>query len=336
MKIFATLLGLFAAALVKGQISLGPEIFPQKGDTLPFQRTIISPDEIPLRLFDTTSATFNVDLSAWEYDEKGNLIMEDPKKVPSGNEVPKAELAYRTSFGNLFFNFSDNNMNIIGIAPALDLPTEIAFQFDSAVAHIESPLEYLDRYNASTTSSRDLGFLKVEATMNAQYQVNGYGTIISPDNKSVEVLRVRRRYEFEIKTIPIAGSPTIEKALFVNWEFYADSTTNTFLRAETRYTGLDTVVLFDFADQNKTYTTTYSKHQNKQQQIQFTGQSITLGQRPSQLAITNLSGKTVLFEQNQNHVCLPSHLTPQILILNWISQDGNFERMKLFYPGASN
>lgn len=234
------------------QITIDKQNFPEPEDTYPTQTVIIHPNDLPWRLFDTTKAYFNVDVSNIGTSVADTQRFEKPSLVGGGNDVPSAEFGVSTSFGNIFFKRNKDTLEIVGISPQIGLQGLVGFEFDKPLAYLATPLTYPDTYRDSANSSRNLIVVKVDVKMIESYEVNGYGRMRIPGGKWFDAIRIKRRYDFVITTKPTFGPESVDKGFLVNWEFYSDSVVHSVLRADTRIVnnGQDTQVVFVFSDKS--------------------------------------------------------------------------------------
>lgn len=238
--------------LSNGQVTITKKNFPQPEDTYPTQTVIIHPDDLPWRLFDTTKAYFNVDVSNMGASIPDTQRFERPSRMGGGNDVSSAEFGVTTSFGNVFFKRNGDVLEIVGISPQIGLQGLVGFEFDKPLAYLATPLSYPDTYRDSANSSRNLIVVKVDVKMIESYEVNGYGRMRIPGGKWFDAIRIKRRYDFVITTKPTFGDETVQEGFLVNWEFYSDSVVHSVLRADTRIVnnGQDTQVVFVFSDKS--------------------------------------------------------------------------------------
>ncbi|MCB0736621.1 MAG: hypothetical protein KDC92_03840 [Bacteroidetes bacterium] len=336
MRILSIFL-LFATISVNAQVTITRKNFPAPEAEYYTDNVIIDPSELPWRLFDTTRAYFEVDVSNIGKAERDTQEFKIPSTVAGGRDVPSAEFALETSFGNTFFKRQNDTLQIVGITPDIGLPALIGLEFKKPLAYLETPLSYADKYFDSTTAFRDLIFAKVDVDMKARYEVNGYGKMKIPNGKWYDALRIKRKFDFDIKITPIIGEPSYEYASLVYWEFYSDSVIHTILRADTRYVtdslgNEDTVVVFVFSGQPVLVNKSSPNNHNDVRIYSIGHDVIIRTNKPSDVRVYDLTGRILISKQN---LLGSFNLNNQsqnnsILIVELKTSDGRLVREKVF------
>lgn len=239
----------FFPLIVFGQVVIDKKNFPDPGDLFAVQRVLLKPNELPRAVYDLSHDTFNIDLSylSGSVSSRDTEMFIPAKQAPGGNDVAGAEFAFKASFGHGFFRRNGNELLMTGVSPAdNNLPTPVGFKFDKPLAHFQTPIVFGDSYKDSTGTERSFIVIKVEVSVNASYEANGYGKLTIPGGKEFDVLRLRRKYLFQVTSKPLVGEPSVTIDSLVTWEFYAKDIPNTILRVDARIVGKDTISYYDF------------------------------------------------------------------------------------------
>jgi hypothetical protein len=207
---------------------------------------------------------FEFNFNTFKVTQRDTQIFNFTKDAEGGQDVPDSEYAYKASFGNGFFKRDSNQLNMIGISPSLvDIPFSVGFQFDSPIAHVITPLKLNDRYQDETTSEKEYGILNLKIKISVEYHVNGYGKITTPEDSTFDVIRLWRKFKWEVKSTPIFGDPEITIDSLITWEYYNNDVKNTILRVDSRPTGSDSIWHFDFFVEDLTVYTGTNQHQQE-------------------------------------------------------------------------
>lgn len=248
---FLSILLLFAAFSVNGQVTITRNNFPDIGDKITYQRVLLKNDQIPLALYDTASTDFSIDLS---YLDTMIALNDTDYFIPAneadgGGDIKNAEFAFKASFGHGFFNRNGDELQMVGVSPDdPNLPFTMGFQFDKPLLHFNTPInvDTNTTYKDVATASRNLVVVDIKVKVNAEYEVFGEGKMTIPSGKEYDVIRLRRKYVFEVKATPIVGEPTISTDSLITWEFYTPEIPSTILRVDARMKDGDTLWYYDF------------------------------------------------------------------------------------------
>lgn len=251
MKIITITTMLFLAVFSAiGQITITSDAFPQLGDKFDISVTNYHVDSFPESLFDLRYDTFTQDLTDIKVDSIRLEQLISPNVAPGGNDITGAEMVFNTALGLAFAKVIGDSMTFVGITPTiLDLPSVLGFQFDEPLNFYKAPITMSDVYADSTETKRDLGLAKVFIKVKSEYEINGSGRL-KVKTGEYDVLRLRRRFEFQIRTVPIFGDEITQEALYVSWEFLSEKDKWPVLRAATILNDIgtnneDTVVRFE-------------------------------------------------------------------------------------------
>lgn len=246
MRVFVSAILLFTSIGLFAQdtISIKKHLFPVRGYEMPVNFKQVSLDSPALNvIYNPVAQTWNLDLSKYSPDATGKDEFKKPADVEGGDQISGAQYGFEYRFGNAFFKNVDDEMQLIGFAPNIDLPFTLAFQFDSSVAFLQAPVMAGDTLVDSTTSLLQIPFFfNIQAKMTNKYVAIDNGKITLPGDTVVDVLRLRRELVFYAIAEDLLNSTVDTLAdTLVTFEFYAQGFKSTIARAEFQLIPIDTI-----------------------------------------------------------------------------------------------
>jgi len=245
-------LSIFTASLTQAQVTVTSADFPEVGDEFDVNTIELEKANIPLAPFYTGVDKFDLDLSDMPAVDRDKDVIEKPSDLSGGDQITGAEYGVAYGIGNAFLKNDGNNIEMVGLSPVLDLPLTLAFQFDSDLRFMETPMTFESTVLDSTTSSIQIPFFyDISASVKLEYEVNGYGSLKIPGDTTFDVIRLRRVVHFYAIAEQLLTSQidTIQDSM-VTWEFYTPGYSSTVMRVDiTTEAGdfeIDTFALFSF------------------------------------------------------------------------------------------
>lgn len=229
---------LFATALfvlpfsIMGQVSLSADDFPEVNEKFYTDVIRLQPEEVPLGVVATSIQNFNLDLSGFTVSANDSDMFSPKNQVEGGDEISEADYGTRVLGGSSFYLSDGDSLNLVGLAPDLDLGFTVAFDFDSPMVFMQAPVELNDYNTDTTTASKNIIVTQADVKSSCTYSVNGYGTVTTPQKLTYNVIRLRRQLLFNAITTNLftQEKDTIVDSI-VTWEFYTPGTSTTVLRA---------------------------------------------------------------------------------------------------------
>jgi len=252
---------LFSAAFVQAQDTLTTADYPVVGDSFFVNNVLFDETNIPWTVFNTAQTQFSYDLSNIIPTERDTDIVEKPGDLDGGNQISGADYGFAYGIGNAFLKNTSENIEMVGLSPQLDLPLTLAFQFDSVLTFMDGPeITHGSTMTDATTSDVQIPFVyDINAEIEMEYEVNGYGQLTIPGDTTFDVIRLRRVTHFFAiaKQLLTSQVDTIVDSM-VTWEFYTPGYSSTVLRIDVSIeeigANLDTFALFSFYGDDIVFT----------------------------------------------------------------------------------
>jgi hypothetical protein len=214
---------LFSSFITHAQITITSDEFPELGDENKVFISDFSLRDFPFTLEDLDDTdTFSLDINDFFVDSIAFQNLVDPATAAGGDDIKGAEMAFNTSLGVTFAKRVGDSLMVVGVTPVLfDLPSIVGFGFDEPATYYTAPMSFNSMMSDSASTKQDLGIFSVHVKLKMDYEVNGHGRIKTSEGW-FKVIRLQRRFEFIIKTVPIIGDPFEQRGLYVNWEFLTE------------------------------------------------------------------------------------------------------------------
>ncbi|MFY0673300.1 MAG: hypothetical protein JXQ87_07840 [Bacteroidia bacterium] len=212
-----------SSVICNAQITITSNDFPELGDENRVMISDFSLRDFPFTLEDLDDAdTFSLDISEFFVDSIAYQNLVDPASAAGGDDIEGAEMAFNTSLGVTFAKTVGDSLMVVGVTPVLfDLPSIVGFGFDEPATYYTTPMSFDSAMSDSASTKQDLGIFTIHVKLKMDYVVNGHGRVKTSEGW-FNVIRLQRRFEFIIKTVPIIGDPFEQKGLYVNWEFLTE------------------------------------------------------------------------------------------------------------------
>lgn len=211
---------LFSSLIISGAI------FAQPTHTFPLDTDLYG-DDITFNIANTVDEGPSGANQTWDFSGLSSSValpgtLEDPANTPFAGQYPNADMigVFPDVFGTQYYIYDHQSDGVYTLG--LELEGLVSQPYSNPRRDLASPLSYLDAYSDSAYfQSESLGFV-TEGASNFVAEVDGYGTLITPEGTFENVLRLHTVETTELVFDVGIGPPVITESIIDSYAWVID------------------------------------------------------------------------------------------------------------------